>query len=137
MRPKRRGTSCCIRVLFASSKRLRGSGRSGSGAHAAWLERGALLRSALPAAERSAREVKRRSHSPGTLDGVVVVVIRLLLFLLPRKEVHESLFLVYLLYRTSSGSIRRIMSAFPSPNPSPLRSNASIQPWLTVQKLTT
>src|SRR5215469_2472893 len=76
MRPKRMGTKGSKRVLLASSNRLIGSGRSGSGDHAAWLERGVLLRKALPAAERSAREVKLRSHPPDAVDRVVVVVMR-------------------------------------------------------------
>src|SRR6266568_1015159 len=37
MRPKRMGTNGSTRVLLASSNRLIGSGRSGSGDHAAWL----------------------------------------------------------------------------------------------------
>src|SRR5258706_1772988 len=76
MRPKRMGTNGSTRVLLASSNRLIGSGRSGSGDHAAWLERGVLLRNAFPAAERSAREVKLTSHPPDSVEGVVVVVLR-------------------------------------------------------------
>src|SRR5216683_3342728 len=52
------GTRCSSRVLFDASKRLIGSGRSGSGA-----------------------------HSAGTEDGEVVVVIRLLLLLLSELRV--------------------------------------------------
>src|SRR5436309_14830741 len=91
------GTRFSNRVIFDSSKRPIGSGRSGSGAHSPWLDRGALLRSALPAAWRSAREVKSRVHSVGMVDGVVVVVIRLFLFLLLLTEAHELLLSMYLL----------------------------------------
>jgi len=45
----------------------------------------------LPAAYRSARDVNSRLHSVGTVDGVVVVVIRLLLFLSLLTEAYESL----------------------------------------------
>src|SRR6266516_1732486 len=72
-----RSTSCACRETFCSSSRLMGSGRSATGDHSAWLERGTSLRRALPVARRSATLRTNSFPGKGVYDALIFAPLAL------------------------------------------------------------